>query len=217
MADYVMSDIHGEYNMYIKMLEKINFTEKDRLFIIGDVIDRGLNSIDVIEHIRKHKNIYLLKGNHEAMMVDALKYKDSYLWLYNWGTKTNAQLKFKSKEYIKELVDYLEDLEICAIVKDKFILAHASFPIEICDTVQDAAQEDDLILWDRTHIGNEKPYKDFIIINGHTPVQTIKEGYNSIIHQNGHIYIDCGACFKVGRLACLRLDDMQEFYIERSY
>ena len=83
MADYVMSDIHGEYNMYIKMLEKINFTEKDRLFIIGDVIDRGLNSIDVIEHIRKHKNIYLLKGNHEAMMVDALKYKDSYLWLYN--------------------------------------------------------------------------------------------------------------------------------------
>ncbi|MBR6834691.1 MAG: metallophosphoesterase, partial [Oscillospiraceae bacterium] len=38
---YVMSDIHGEYDKYRRMLEKIRFSDNDILYILGDVVDRG--------------------------------------------------------------------------------------------------------------------------------------------------------------------------------
>lgn len=38
---YAMSDLHGRYDLYIKMLEKINFSEGDTLYILGDFVDRG--------------------------------------------------------------------------------------------------------------------------------------------------------------------------------
>ncbi len=38
---YTMADIHGQYDKYIAMLEKINFSKNDILFVLGDVIDRG--------------------------------------------------------------------------------------------------------------------------------------------------------------------------------
>ncbi len=41
MATYVISDIHGEYELFIKLLEKIRFTSADTLYVLGDVIDRG--------------------------------------------------------------------------------------------------------------------------------------------------------------------------------
>lgn len=58
--------------------------------------------------------------------------------------------------------------------------------------------------------------EDKYVITGHTPTMAIKEnprpGY--IYRGNNHIAIDCGCCFKGGRLGCLRLDDMEEFYVE---
>lgn len=38
---YVMSDIHGKYDKYIQMLKQIHFSEKDTMYILGDMIDRG--------------------------------------------------------------------------------------------------------------------------------------------------------------------------------
>lgn len=41
MATYVISDIHGEYDMFLDLLEKIGLKEADTLYILGDVLDRG--------------------------------------------------------------------------------------------------------------------------------------------------------------------------------
>ena len=38
---YCISDIHGEYGRYLEMLEKINFSDEDKLYVLGDVIDRN--------------------------------------------------------------------------------------------------------------------------------------------------------------------------------
>ena len=48
---YAMSDLHGCYNKYIKMLDKINFSEKDTLYVLGDIVDRGNGGIDIIQDI----------------------------------------------------------------------------------------------------------------------------------------------------------------------
>ena len=72
MATYCISDIHGEYDRYIKMLETINFTDDDFLYILGDAIDRGPDSIAVITDIMSRKNVQMLLGNHEQMCLDTL-------------------------------------------------------------------------------------------------------------------------------------------------
>jgi serine/threonine protein phosphatase 1 len=66
-----MSDIHGRYDEYLEMLLKINFSHKDKLYILGDVIDRGQNPIKVLRHTMYADNIVLLMGNHEKMMLDS--------------------------------------------------------------------------------------------------------------------------------------------------
>ena len=42
IAIYVISDIHGEYELFMKMLEKIKFQNTDTLYILGDILDRGV-------------------------------------------------------------------------------------------------------------------------------------------------------------------------------
>ena len=105
---------------------------------------------------------------------------------------------------------------------DKFILTHAGvyFPSNYEELTIDEfieLQEEEFCLWDRSNIGNEKKFKDYTIIVGHSPVQSITNNCDDVklLHRNGTIYIDCGCVFKRanGKLACLCLDTMEEFYI----
>ena len=45
---YVMSDLHGCYEKYVKMLEKISFSKEDVLYILGDVVDRGTGGMKIL-------------------------------------------------------------------------------------------------------------------------------------------------------------------------
>ena len=70
---YVLSDIHGNFEIFKRMLEKIQFNSHDQLYILGDICDRGPCSLDIYFYIQKFDNITLLKGNHEYMMQEDLK------------------------------------------------------------------------------------------------------------------------------------------------
>ena len=70
---YVMSDIHGCYDEYIKLLDLIHFNDKDTLYVLGDVIDRGPYSIKVLQHMMMYSNIIPIIGNHEYMAIIVLK------------------------------------------------------------------------------------------------------------------------------------------------
>ena len=61
---YVMSDLHGCYDMFLQMLEKIKFNNDDTLYILGDIIDRGDNGIKILLDIMKRSNVIPLLGNH---------------------------------------------------------------------------------------------------------------------------------------------------------
>ena len=65
---YVMSDLHGQYDMFTRMLELIKFNTNDTMYILGDIVDRGPKSIEIYRYVKEHDNIILLKGNHEDMM-----------------------------------------------------------------------------------------------------------------------------------------------------
>ena len=62
---YVISDVHGEYHLFIKLLEKINFSNSDTLIICGDVVDKGLDSVKLLQYVLSKSNIKMIIGNHE--------------------------------------------------------------------------------------------------------------------------------------------------------
>lgn len=64
---YVMSDIHGCYETFLKMLKRIKFSNNDILYILGDVVDRGPEPIQALQYIMNKKNIFMIKGNHEVI------------------------------------------------------------------------------------------------------------------------------------------------------
>ncbi|MFG6370101.1 MAG: metallophosphoesterase [Lachnospiraceae bacterium] len=76
MSTYIMSDIHGCYNDFHSMLEKIGFSDLDQLIIAGDYIDRGKQSFKMLKWIEHcPPNVLLLRGNHEqefATYVDLM-------------------------------------------------------------------------------------------------------------------------------------------------
>lgn len=80
MSTYVISDIHGCYNEFFFMLEKIDFSETDRLILAGDYIDRGKQSYEMLHWMEQcPANILLLRGNHEeefAAYIDLMQWID---------------------------------------------------------------------------------------------------------------------------------------------
>lgn len=70
--DFVVGDIHGHFKLLASLLEKVNFnTQQDRLFCVGDLIDRGPDSIDVLKWLSEPW-FYGVRGNHEQMLIDCL-------------------------------------------------------------------------------------------------------------------------------------------------
>lgn len=222
---YVMSDIHGKFDKFREMLDLIHFSKKDTLYILGDVLDRGEKPLDIIEYIIAYGNIVLLRGNHEQMFLNWYKGYDDCCWVqYNGGYTTVKQIEDKQLEvefnYKKGLYEYLIKTPFYKIIEvkgNKFILVHAGlyFPEDYnnmdLNTFLNSQTVND-VLWSRDNIWFRKSYKDYITIQGHTTVQSAFNT-NTIVRNNNNIYIDCGACFIEGKLACLRLDDMKEFYV----
>ena len=64
---YVISDLHGRYDLYLEILEKIQFSADDVLYILGDVTDRNEGGIRIYKDILQKVTIYMLMGNHERM------------------------------------------------------------------------------------------------------------------------------------------------------
>ncbi|MCM1215457.1 MAG: fructose-bisphosphatase class III [Lachnospiraceae bacterium] len=232
---YVLSDVHGYYNKFLTMLEKINFSDNDVMIVLGDVIDRGPEGITMIQDIMKRKNVVMTMGNHELMMVQSLlgegdeqaQKECAENWIQNnGGYATMLQLEEISDEEALKIMDFITKLPVgidLTIGERKFHLVHG-WP---CEDVYDA-------LWSRPELDTLSPLeKDIQLIIGHTPTLFLhakdqdelwsfikdlqkKREHFKIEHASGFIDLDCGLAQNitdVSVLACLRLDDMHEFYV----
>lgn len=137
MSTYVLSDIHGQYIAYEKMLKKIGFGKDDYLYVLGDVIDRGPDGIHIIQDIMKRDNVELLLGNHEYMLLNAIQFlknkdkdeeesKKNYdgltpfeLWVHpcNGGEGTCLEFLGLPEKVQKELLDFLRQQYLIRRVK----------------------------------------------------------------------------------------------------
>lgn len=226
---YVMSDIHGNSLRFHAMLKKIEFSSSDTLYILGDVIDRGSDGIDLLLEIMNTPNMVMLLGNHEDMMLQTIQTGSSlnYLnWMNNLGAQTlEAFLKLSYKDR-SSLRSWLRKQPCCLEIEvqgREYLLVHG-FP----------GPDQESCVWGRPNRVEDRA--EWIdegkrVIIGHTPVlllhaenEEAQDAYvRMLIHQGDHLrilhapgFIDldcgCGHDLPVSKLACIRLDDMKEFY-----
>ena len=242
MAIYVCSDMHGLIQAFDALLKKINFNpEEDHLYIIGDVVDRCSDGIAILQRIMTNsKCMTLLLGNHEYMMRQALAadatVDDQIRWHLNGGAETQANFDKLSQEEQMEILTYLKDLPTWVDVTvggRKFHLTHG-WPAE--------RDFDRVWFGPPQGLESPNPLKDdTTLIVGHTiTLKLLAENHMDrphLIHRmarngerltickaDGFLCIDCGCGhefwnntyeqeYLISQLACLRLDDMAEFYV----
>ena len=75
MSIYCVSDIHGQFDLFIEGLNKINFNhKKDKLYILGDICNIGPQSLKIYDYVlNNQKCIKLIKGNHDICFLDLVK------------------------------------------------------------------------------------------------------------------------------------------------
>ena len=231
--NYAMADLHGCYDKYLQMIDKIQLKNDDVLYILGDVIDRGDEGINILLDMMKRSNIIPILGNHEYMAYNIFKkfnveitaenynkhldnedMKMFETWMFNGGVTTLQAFSALDKEERRRIIDYLEEFNLYEEIEisgNRFLLVHggiANFDINkpLCMyTLHD-------FIWGRCDY-SKKYYPDKYLITGHTPTYNIDKEYKGRIYKNNnHIAIDCGAVFGE-RLGCICLDTMEEFYI----
>ena len=98
---YVCSDIHGQYALYQEMISLLALKEEDTLYVLGDMIDRGPESMGVLLDMMARPNIIPFIGNHEWMMLSYLEdglYEDNWFDHRKDGLKTYKSYKALPKE-----------------------------------------------------------------------------------------------------------------------
>lgn len=224
---YVMSDVHGCCKEYLKMLELINFNEKDTLYIIGDVCDRGNEPMKILLHMMEYENIIPIFGNHDIEAypflhqeyngtLNILEKKFTW-WIRQGGTTTLEDFKKLSKKDQKKILSYIEEFryyEEINVNDIDYILVHGGLKdFDINKSLDDYYPYN--LVWERPDY-DKVYFPNKYIISGHTPTHHIDSNMRGkIINKNNHIAIDCGCVFG-NRLACLCLDTMEEFYINKS-
>lgn len=101
----VVGDVHGEFDLLMNLLMIAGFREdKDWLIFLGDLIDRGPNSADVLRWVIGQKRAVSLLGNHEAMMLEAAQgISADRIWARNGGN-WGQSLESDEREFLQAMV-----------------------------------------------------------------------------------------------------------------
>lgn len=180
MATFAISDLHGCYDIWSQINDYL--LPEDKLYVLGDVIDRGKDGIKLYETLVNRDKTYFIKGNHEEIAAEALKdllnskinSNAVELWFVkeNGGQETWNYLKEKPTAYIKWFIEFFDNLpEQYEYVNEQgkyIILNHCGFtPYKNYWKYEDRGHFRDH--WPK----NDKEWDDVIIVHGHTPVESL--------------------------------------------
>lgn len=219
---YVCSDLHGCYDEFLFLLKKINFTDDDIMYLLGDNVDRGEQSMDLLKFIYEHDNVISILGNHELFLINYISGKvDKNLYLSNGGSETLREIRrFDRIDPIlcKNILDDLSTWKYYIII-DNFILTHAgydgmklSYPSTL-DCLNEMTSKD--FVWSRDEFFTLPGIEGYITVFGHTPTSSIRKRFDQPEtddiwideYYKDKIGIDGGIVFD-GQINCLNLDTM---------
>ena len=227
---YVVSDLHGSYEKFKRLLREIRFSDNDVMYVIGDIVDYGEESMDLLCDLSMRYNVIPILGDHDYRAYTLLSELDKMLssgamptpdvmaqmteWIQDGGQKTMEGFKALDDDMKEGVLEYLADMSLYEEVEvkgKKYLLVHAGIADFDKDTpIEDYMPEDFISM----PVDLNVPLMDDVtLVVGHVPTYEIDGAQRGkIYYGEGSIVIDCGAAFGEP-LACLRLDDGKEFYI----
>jgi serine/threonine protein phosphatase 1 len=210
----VIGDIHGHYEGLQCLLEAIALSSDDELYFLGDLIDRGPESAQVVKFVRENQYSCVM-GNHEQMLLAAIgcnntndiaggkiSERDLQLWVYSGGDATlesygGSGIPPEDIEWIANLPGYLDLGSVWLVhagVNPKLPLDKQGFD-EFC--------------WIREpfHTSTKPYFKDKLIVTGHTITFTFPGvSVGQIVQGQGWLGIETGVYHqKSGWLTALDL------------
>lgn len=223
--DYCISDIHGNYDLFCRLLDKIKFCDKDKLYVLGDIIDKGQDSIRLAKLLFSIPNVCCIADNHE---YDFLKYYRALMKQtedYDWVLE-------KLRSYFTDgyLLDWKTvdqfDLLPFYIETDKFIGVHAGIPFQDGMLLPPEDARPEQLVYDRFFKEpNVLPRGEKCILYGHTPVRYLTGRDEILLYQRDgtgkgsqniadycKIHLDTGVALS-GVLGCFTVNSCQTFYV----
>lgn len=206
---YIFGDIHGCAQRLAKLFARIEglLREGDTMIFLGDYIDRGSASCEVIEYLMALSRVYravFLKGNHESMLLDYLSGKDPDrgYYFYNGGDATMRSYRRQYGEagIPDRHLSFLENLGLYH-EGENFIAVHAGLNPKIY-TIEAQSEHD--MIWIREAFFLSPRRWEKTVIFGHTPTTIIGErmGHIHADEEKNIIGIDTGAVYG-GLLTCM--------------
>lgn len=201
-----ISDIHGCFEKLTNLLEKIKYDKnKDKLIILGDMIDRGERSAEVVKMCKELTKTYpdkvvILRGNHEQMAIEYARKQDKN-WNYNGNSATIKSYKeYYGDDYNKKLTEDIEWFESLPFYHKEggFVFVHAGI-----DANKPLCKQDEFyMVWAREeYLFNTDKY-GYKVISGHTP--TMFYGFEEPLElASGNYLIDTGAVYGGKLTACI--------------
>jgi len=197
-VDYVVGDIHGCFRKLQVVLDEIGFDyDNDRLFSVGDLVDRGPDSELADEWLAKPW-FHAVRGNHELMAIDYLEgVVERYIYSYNGGDWFLELTKDEQLQFVAKFSKLPVAIDI-RVGGKLYGIIHAECPVANWSDLEEALNGpngegyENAALWNRDRYN----YKDTSVVQavdkifvGHTPLKQVLELGNTI-------YIDTGALSK---------------------
>ena len=126
IATYVISDIHGQYDMFMELIDKIDLKQTDTLYVLGDILDRGPHPIKVLKKLMEMPNAICIVGNHELMALECLEFLMKEItdmsieeldeemldilvtWQYNGSKSTIDEFSELESDEKQDIIDFIK-------------------------------------------------------------------------------------------------------------
>ena len=212
---FVIGDIHGCYNTLDELLfNNLKITIQDKIYFVGDYIDRGPRSKEVIDLLiqlrQEGYSINPVMGNHEFMLISHYRGEDIAHWqkngcaitLKSFGIGNIYELDNKYLEFFLGLPFYIE--------LDDFIICHAGMNFDEPNPLN----ENFSMLWTRDDFVDMEKTGGRRLVCGHTPHTLEQIQYSLKLNK---IQLDGGCVYYgrhpgVGYLCAIELNSMQIYY-----
>lgn len=203
---FVCGDIHGCYDHLMSRLSTLGFDKaKDRLFALGDLVDRGPRSADVFELLNEDW-FYSIRGNHEELMIEAAR-GNADMHIINgggWFAQLDDELRMEYAEVAKAL-----PIAMTVELRDgrRIGLVHADMPgtdwNEFVARLE-TPQVQDYAMWTRERVHAAKRNQNLSPITGVDHVYFGHTPLSDPVHAANMSWLDTG-CFATGRLTVVEI------------
>ena len=198
---WVIGDIHGHLETFQALIERLNLSKGsqpiyqkknprkywpsplgDHVICLGDLIDRGPDSLGVLKLVEDSENIHSIRGNHDEMLRLSVSPKHGKMmksWLKYGGVDTLQSFSDDSDEQIeiaKEWLPFIENLPTELVLRD-YRLVHGGY--NLSKSLEEQNNQDRM--WSRSIFSSEvaiDPRRQVIV--GHTTIQALSRDIDGV-------------------------------------